>query len=193
MLSNLKAYDIILGSGSPRRKELFSKLIQEFKIVTSGSEENYPDTMAAEEVPVYLSKMKADDISRHLNDHFLLIAADTVVISNGEVQGKPVNEEEAREMLKKLSGTTHEVISGVTIKSSEHEKSFSDLTRVSIARLSDYEIRWYVKNCQVLDKAGAYGIQDWFGIAKVSDLQGSYYNVMGLPTEKLYRVLVNWK
>ena len=189
-LGFLSQYDVILGSSSPRRQELLRGMQIEFRIVESLVEERYPDNLPVEEVPIFLSELKAKDIQNQLSVHnYLLITADTVVIHNGQILGKPQSLKEAGDVLKELSGDTHSVITGVTISTNHLFYSFSDTTLVTIAPISDDEIDFTLDKDQVLDKAGSYGIQDWFGLAKVSSLVGSFYNVMGLPTHKLYKVL----
>ena len=192
-LTHLNKYDIILGSGSPRRQDLLSLLDLKFSIQVSGADELIPEGMPSANVPAYLSKLKSDDIVSNLRGNYLLITADTVVILDNELMGKPKDSSDAKKMIKKLSGHTHQVITGVTVRSTSKEVTFSETTLVDIEVMNDNEISWYIDHYQTLDKAGAYGIQDWLGLSKISRLEGTYYNVMGLPTNKLYGVLKEWK
>jgi len=193
LFKHLNKYDIVLGSGSPRRKELLAALGVKFRIVTSDKEEIFPDEIDVEDVAVFLSEMKSRDIQSKLNGPYFLITADTIVIHEDQILGKPVHLKEAKETLRKLAGKDHIVVTGVTIATNEEMKSFSDTTIVSLASMNQVEIEHSVQSDQVLDKAGSYGIQDWIGHAKISNLKGSYYNVMGLPTERLYHYLLNWE
>lgn len=188
MISQLSTYNIILGSQSPRRKELLAGLDIEFttKVIPS-LEETYPNTLQGEEIPIYLAEQKADAYT--LEDNDLLITADTVVWLNGRVYGKPADEAEAREMLRSLSGKTHDVITGVCVRTNKKNVSFASTTKVRFAELTDAEIEHYVNKYRPMDKAGAYGIQEWIGYIGVEHIEGSYFNVMGLPIQRLYTVL----
>lgn len=189
-LENLNKYQIILGSGSPRRQELLSGLGIEFKIqVIPDVEEIYPDNLAADEIPLYLSRLKASAYDSIIESNQLIITADTVVICNNEVMGKPKDFDEAFYMLKKLSDRTHQVITGVTIKTSKLIKSFKVITEVEVSKLTDDEIKYYIETCHPYDKAGAYGIQEWIGYIGIKGINGSFYNVMGLPLQRLYEEL----
>ncbi len=193
MLENLSEYKIILGSNSPRRKELLSGL--DISYETRGLpdiDESYPSTLWKEEIPVYLSKLKANAYKDLMEDNSLLITADTIVWQEGKVYGKPADEEEAKEMLRILSGKTHEVITGVCLTSKEKQKSFYAVSLVKFAELEEKEIEYYVKKYQPYDKAGAYGVQEWIGYIGVESLKGSFYNVMGLPVRMLYMYLKEW-
>ena len=192
-LDHLKVYDIYLGSASPRRKELFSKFEVPFEIIKSDVEEIIPPGLPAEEAPEYLSMLKSDDLVQKLSGEYMLITTDTVVIFGDEILGKPKDLQEAKAMLDKLQGKKHNVISGVTIRTNDKTLSFSALTEVKMSAMTPGEISWYAENFEVMDKAGAYGIQDWIGLCKIEDLMGSYYNVMGLPTDQLYEHLIRWK
>ena len=184
----LSTYNIILGSQSPRRKELLAGLDIEFTTkVIPGLEETYPDTLQGEEIPIYLAEQKADAYT--LEDNDLLITADTIVWLNGHVYGKPADEAEAREMLRSLSGKTHDVITGVCVRTNKKNVSFASTTKVRFAELTDAEIEHYVNKYRPMDKAGAYGIQEWIGYIGVEHIEGSYFNVMGLPIQRLYTVL----
>ena len=176
---------IVLASNSPRRKELLSGLGLEYEVRTlSGIDESYPEGLPMEEIPQYISRKKAAAYT--LGEDELLITADTIVWINGEVLGKPADEAEARQMLRKLSGKTHQVVTGVTLTTSLLHHSFSSVSQVTFAQLSDDEIDYYVTHYRPLDKAGAYGIQEWIGYIGVTSIEGSYFNVMGLPVQRLY-------
>ena len=188
MLDNLKKYDIGRASGSPRRRELLEGLGLSFRVeVIKGIKECYPPTLPVDEVPEYLSRLKSH--AYNVTGNELLITADTVVVLGGELIGKPHSEQEAREMLHKLSGNTHTVVTGVTIATVHGSASFSCKSQVEFAVLTDEEIDYYVDRYQPLDKAGSYGIQDWIGYMGIKGINGSFYNVMGLPVQRLYSVL----
>lgn len=181
---------IILGSKSPRRKELLAGLGIDFSIVDIDADESYPTTLQGGEIPIYISRAKADAYKSHLKADELLITADTIVWLDGRVLGKPEDEAEAKAMVRLLSGNTHQVFTGVTLTlANGTQTSFVDTTDVSFRELTEEEIDFYVMNFRPLDKAGAYGIQEWIGYAACTSLHGSYFNVMGLPTEKLYEAL----
>ena len=190
MLSNLKKYHIILASKSPRRQDLLRGMGVDFEILTKETPENYPEDLSLDEVPKYLSLQKSlafnDD---ELPADYLLITSDTVVICEGEILGKPRDREDAARMLELLSGKTHHVVTGVTVRSAEKTESFAVRSNVAFARLDPEEIDYYIEHCRPYDKAGAYGIQEWIGYVGISGLEGSFYNVMGLPTRKLYQCL----
>ncbi len=187
-LENLKKYRIVLASGSPRRKELLGELGIDFVVdVKKGIDENYPDDMPAEQISEYISREKAAAYSVAADE--LLITADTTVVLDGEALGKPQDNVGAKTMLRKLSGKTHLVVTGVAITTAERQKTFSAVTEVEFANLDDDEIDYYVENFSPLDKAGAYGIQEWIGCAGVKRISGSFYNVMGLPVQRLYAEL----
>lgn len=189
---------IILASNSPRRRELLSGLGFEYEVRTiPGLDESYPAGLTMEEIPQYISRKKA--AAYRLEDDELLITADTIVYLDGEVLGKPRNEEEAKQMLRKLSGRTHQVVTGVTLKAlpcllpKEQEDideatlySFSSVSQVTFAQLTETEIDHYVTHYRPMDKAGSYGIQEWIGYIGVTSIEGSYFNVMGLPVQRLY-------
>lgn len=188
MLDNLKKYNIILASGSPRRKELLEGLGVDFCVeVVNGIEETYPHDLPVEEIPVYLSRLKAHAYQANAND--LIITADTVVILNGKVIGKPHDEAEAKRMLSELSGNVHTVVTGVTVFTADRVESIGCSSEVEFAPLSDEEIAYYVENYRPLDKAGSYGIQEWIGYMGIKGIKGSFYNVMGLPVQRLYALL----
>lgn len=183
----------ILASGSPRRRELLGMLDIDFRVDTSRPvEETIPAGMAAEEVPAYLSRIKAAPYLADLQPDEVLITADTVVILNGRVIGKPTDKADARRTLAMLAGNTHNVITGVSIGRPDGSlTTFSETTEVDFDSLTAEEIDYYVERYSPLDKAGAYGIQEWIGAAAVKGIRGSFYNVMGLPIHRLYRALAN--
>ena len=190
MLSNLKKYHIILESKSPRRQELLRGMGVDFEILTKETPVNYPTDLPLDEVPKYLSLQRScafnDD---ELPADYLLITSDTVVICEGEILGKPKDREEAVRMLRMLSGKTHRVVTGVTVRSAKKCESFAVSSDVTFAELDAEEIDYYIERCKPYDKAGAYGIQEWIGYVGISGLEGSFYNVMGLPTRRLFQCL----
>ena len=183
---------IILGSQSPRRKQLLEEMGFDFEILIKDVDESFPSNIQTEKVAEYIAHKKAVAFEDDLTEDNLIITADTVVIHENEILGKPKSFAEAREMLSRLSNGHHKVVSGVCISSLEKMISFSDLSEVSISEITEKEMDYYIENYSPLDKAGAYGIQEWFGHAKVSQIKGSYTNIMGLPTAKLYNQLVNF-
>lgn len=183
----LRGKKLLLASASPRRKELLNSLDLDVRQATLKEiDETYPAGLPAEEVAAYLSKLKAGSYAGGLSEEEILVTADTVVVSGSEVLGKPASAEEATEMLKKLSGHRHKVITGVTLTSNSGAVTFSETTEVDFAPLSDREIAHYVEVYKPLDKAGAYGIQEWIGYIGITGITGDYYNVMGLPLHSLY-------
>ena len=190
MLSNLKKYHIILASKSPRRQELLRGMGVEFSILTKETDESFPPEMPLDEVSKYLSLQKSlAFIEDELPKDYLLITSDTVVICEGEILGKPKDREDAVRMLLLLSGKTHHVVTGVTVRSVGKMDSFAVRSDVNFADLEQDEIDYYIEHCKPFDKAGAYGIQEWIGYVGISGLEGSFYNVMGLPTRRLYQCL----
>lgn len=190
MFDNLKKYKIVLVSASPRRKELLQNLGLTFKVRTLfGIDEQYPDTLRGEDIPRFISRKKAEAYRSSMADDELLIAADTVVCLDGRTLGKPHDAQEAKAMLHKLSGRFHQVITGVTVMTKDQMENFAVTSQVKFADLTDEEIDYYVDNYLPFDKAGAYGIQEWIGMVAVEELRGSYFNVMGLPIQRLYNVL----
>ena len=190
MLSNLKKYHIILASKSPRRQELLRGMGVDFEILTKETDESFSSEMPLDEVPKYLSLQKSLAFKdKELPVDYLLITSDTVVICEGEILGKPKDREDASRMLQLLSGKTHHVVTGVTVRSVEKTVSFAVRSNVTFADLEQDEIDYYIEHCKPFDKAGAYGIQEWIGYVGISGLEGSFYNVMGLPTRKLYQCL----
>lgn len=183
-------YKIILASNSPRRRELLAGLGIEFEVrVLPGIDESYPASMPAAETAEYIAGKKAAAYRQVMADDELVITADTVVIVGDEVLGKPADTQMAAQMLRKLSGRTHQVMTGVCITTSEQTVSFSVKTDVTFKQLAEDEIEYYIKKYQPLDKAGAYGIQEWIGYIGCTGLNGSYYNVMGLPVQRIYTEL----
>lgn len=178
---------IILASKSPRRQELLNLMGLNFSVELKDVDESYPNTLNAPEIAVYIAEKKAKAFIGDANH--IVITADTIVAINGEILGKPKDRTEAQEMLAKLSGNSHEVYTGVSISYKGKTTSFYDKTTVFCRELNNAEIDYYIDNYQPFDKAGSYGIQDWFGLTVVQKLEGSYTNVMGLPTEKLYGYL----
>lgn len=184
-------YHIILASKSPRRQELLKGLDVDFEVkVIDGIDESYPTTLDAEQVPVYISQKKAH--AYKVNEGDMLITADTVVVCENEILGKPKNEAQASDMLHKLSGKTHMVITGVTMKTCEKQVSFPVTTNVTFRELKDEEIEYYISHYRPFDKAGAYGVQEWIGYVAVTKLEGSYFNVMGLPVQRIYNELIKF-
>lgn len=177
----------ILGSQSPRRKELLAGIGVEFEVRIKDTEELYPDSLPAEEVPGYLAKLKADALLPDLADNEAVICADTVVILDGEILGKPLNGEDAKKMLSRLSGKKHTVITGVFIGSKNQQNVFSERTEVEFEHLTEEEINFYINQYKPFDKAGSYGVQEWIGYVAVKRMEGTYTNVMGLPTNRLYQ------
>ena len=185
--SNVK---VLLASNSPRRRELLGMIMPEFGVAASRNiDETYPSTLAAEDVPAYLSKLKASAYASDLEANELIITADTVVICDGHIMGKPKDCDEAVAMLRTLAGRTHTVVTGVTLRSAERVHSFSASSEVFFRPLSEEELAYYVDTFRPYDKAGAYGIQEWIGCIGVTSINGSYYNVMGLPLHRLYTLL----
>ena len=183
-------YHIILASNSPRRKELLAGLGLPFEVrVLEGIDESYPQNLAVGDVAQYIARKKAAAYRQTIGNQELVITADTVVIVGDEILGKPVDEADAIRMLRLLSGRTHQVTTGVCLLTSSEEKGFDVTTDVTFKTLSDDEIRYYVNRYKPFDKAGAYGIQEWIGYIGVTGLHGSYYNVMGLPVQRIYSEL----
>ena len=191
MLDNLEKYKVILASGSPRRRELMAGLGVNYEVrILPDVDESYPDTLQGEEIPLYIAKEKADAYIPMMQPDELIITADTIVWLDGKVLGKPRDREDALQMLRTMSGRTHEVFTGVCITTTDWQRSFTAQTEVRFATLSEDEIIYYVDNFKPMDKAGAYGVQEWIGFIGVENISGSYYNIMGLPVQKLYRDLL---
>ena len=190
MLDNISKYDVVLASKSPRRKELLGMLDVPFEIrLKDGIDESYPPDMSAVEVAEYLSRLKGKAYAEEIKGNEMVITADTIVILDGRIYGKPKDASDAIDMLMQLQGRTHTVASGVCVATKEKIVSFTTTTEVTFAPLSREEAAWYVEKYRPLDKAGAYGIQEWIGCAAVARIDGSFYNVMGLPVHQLYNVL----
>lgn len=190
MLENLAAYRIVLASNSPRRRELLAGLDLSFEIrVIPGLEENPPSSLPPQEIPLFLSKQKAEAYLPALEDQVLLITADTIVWDGEEVIGKPKSREDAVRMLRKLSGHEHQVVTGVCLTTTKRQVAFSVASSVRFSSLAPEEIAYYVDKYKPYDKAGAYGIQEWIGYVGVEGISGSFYNVMGLPVQRLYQEL----
>ncbi len=195
MFENLKKYNIILASNSPRRKELLAGLGIDYKVrVADDVDESFTkDELSPDEVPLYLASKKAQANCAIMEDNDLIITADTVVISDKEVLGKPSDKEEATKMLLKLSGRTHHVVTGVCLTSKDQQRRFKVSTDVTFKKLTPEEIDYYINTYHPYDKAGAYGIQEWIGYIGVTELSGSYFNVMGLPIQRIYMELQNFE
>ena len=198
MLEDLKKYSVVLASNSPRRKELLSGLGVNFSVKTLPDvDESFPDTLKGEEIPFFTARKKADAYkmlfssvtSNEVEEPLLVITADTIVWLEDEVLGKPANATEARAMLSKLSGKKHQVITGVCLTTASWQKSFAAVSEVQFSSLTEEEMDYYIQNYCPYDKAGAYGVQEWIGFIGVESIQGSYFNVMGLPIQRLYREL----
>ncbi|QBN18025.1 Maf-like protein [Flavobacterium nackdongense] len=185
----LQKYKLILASGSPRRQQFFKDLDLDFEIRLKEIEEIFPPELKAEEITNYLAELKASAFEGELNDNEILITSDTIVWHNNKALGKPKDAQDAFEILKSLSNATHEVITSVCFKTKFESKVLSEVTRVTFNKLSDEAIKYYIENYKPFDKAGAYGIQEWIGFVAVSKIEGSYANVMGMPTDKVYEYL----
>lgn len=192
MLENIQKYRIILGSASPRRAELLKGLDLNFEIITMNVDETYPSSMNGVGIPMFLAEKKANAFKDIMTDDMMLITADTIVFLEGKVLGKPVDYTDAKKILQKLSGKTHQVITGVCISTTERRRVFHTSSEVRFAHLSEAEIEYYLENYKPYDKAGSYGVQEWIGYVGVENINGSYYNVMGLPIQRLYNELKRW-
>lgn len=190
MLDNLKKYNVILASNSPRRKELLAGLGVKYEVRTLPDvDESYPIHLQGADIPLYISREKAAAYRALMKPGELMITADTIVWLDGKVLGKPIDREDAVQMLRAMSSKTHEVFTGVCITTTEWQRSFTARTEVRFSHLSEEEITYYVDTFQPMDKAGAYGVQEWIGYIGVEYISGSYYNIMGLPVQKLYKEL----
>ncbi len=187
----LSNYDIILASQSPRRIIFFNELNIKFKSLKLDFDESYPNNLIAEQITDFIVNKKASYYSDLLNKNTVVITSDTIVWLNGKAIGKPKNNENAKEILQTLSGKTHKVITSFCIKTLESKKIVNDITEVTFKQLTEKEIDFYINHNKVLDKAGAYGIQDWIGYIGITNINGTYNNVMGLPTHLLYKELMN--
>lgn len=187
-MSIFNLMNILLASKSPRRKEILENLGYEFEIVNIECNEVFPNEMPVKEVAGYLSKLKADAYDS-LKENDILITADTIVALEDEVLGKPINETDSKDMLRKISGKTHQVYTGVTIKTLNSESTIIDMAEVTLSRLNEEEIDFYIKTFKPFDKAGSYGIQEWLGMAKIINIKGSFYTIVGLPAHIVYEEL----
>ncbi|SHI65105.1 Maf-like protein [Flavobacterium terrae] len=192
LLNKLKDIKIILASGSPRRQQFFRDLDLDFQIRIREVEEVFPPHLQSYEITNYLAQLKANAFD-DLNSDELLITSDTLVVLDGKTLGKPSSEEDAVKMLQNLSGKTHEVITSVCFKTKNKTEIIYDITKVTFSDLSLESIEYYIKKHKPLDKAGSYGIQDWIGLIGISKIEGSYTNVVGLPTEKVYQYLLKFQ
>ncbi len=186
----LKNHNVILASGSPRRQEFFKGLGIDFEIRLKPVKEKYPNKLHHFEITDYLAQLKSIPFEEELKDNDILITSDTIVWHEDKALGKPRDEDEAFEMIKSMSGKTHEVITSVCFKTKISQKTVRAVTKVTFKEFTDDEIWYYIKNYNTLDKAGAYGIQDWIGQVGVTKLEGSYFNVMGLPVHLVYQTLI---
>ena len=189
ILDKLNAFNIILASRSPRRQQLLRELGLKFDVVIKDYDETYPEGLNGEAIAKYIAFKKSASFKNEISDDVIVIAADTIVWCNNKVLGKPVNQEDAFAILKEISGNTHEVITGVSLRSKSMELTFSDSTKVTFETFTDEEIYYYIDKFKPYDKAGAYGIQEWIGILACSHIDGSYFNVVGLPVQRLYKEL----
>ena len=186
----MKSYKIILASNSPRRKELLAGLDVQFEVrIIKGIDESYPATLPTKEIAEYIAQKKAAAYRETMANDELVITADTIVVLGDEVLGKPKDAADARRMLHELSGKTHQVITGVVLTTKDQQKHFSVVSNVTFKELADSEIDYYVDTYKPMDKAGAYGIQEWIGYVGVTRLEGSYFNVMGLPVQRIYEAM----
>lgn len=188
----LNTINIILASGSPRRQQFFKEMDLDYTIRLKEIEEIYPDYLQAEEITNFLAELKANAFENELKENDVLVTSDTIVWLNGKALGKPKDYDDAFQMLQQLANQTHEVITSVCLKSMDKTEVFHCVTKVTFANLSDEAIRYYLDNYQPFDKAGSYGIQDWIGLVGISKIEGSYTNVVGLPTEMLFQKLMNY-
>jgi len=192
-LKKLRKFNLILASRSPRRQMLMDGLDLSFEIKVKNVKEIYPEDMHYEEVPIFLSKLKAESFDRSkLTKTDIVITADTIVVLGEKIIGKPKSKAEAKRIIKSLSGNKHKVITGVTLTSASKQKSFSSVSEVYFREINSQDIDYYVEEYMPLDKAGAYGIQEWIGYIGIEKIEGSFYNVMGLPTQLLYEELLSF-
>jgi len=191
--TDMTDYRLILASQSPRRQQLLKQLGCEFEVRLKETDETVPTSIPARQVSMFLAEKKANTFKNDLQSNELLITADTIVILDEEILNKPKDEEEAFEMLSKLSGRVHEVVTGFSLTSIDKQFTDSDTSLVFFRKLNREEISFYIKNYQPFDKAGSYGAQDWIGMVGIERIEGSYFNVMGLPVHKLYQALQNFK
>ena len=186
-------YKVLLASNSPRREELLRGIDIDFEVkVLPDIDESYPDNIPSEEIAEFVAIKKAKPYAASLHEDELLLTADTIVLLEDTVLGKPANKKEAKQMLRQLSGKTHRVITGVCLTSTKKQTSFSATSDVEFGKLTDQEIEYYVERYSPMDKAGAYGVQEWIGYVAVKHISGSYYNIMGLPIQRVYRELIKF-
>lgn len=184
---------ILLASNSPRRRDMLCELGLPFEVVTLPDiDESYPVELTGEAIPIFIAQQKAAAYSNHLTDDTILLTADTIVLLNGVVFGKPTDDKDAFQMLRALAGNTHQVITAVCLSDCSHTHTFATTTHVTFATLSDEEIHYYITNYRPFDKAGSYGIQEWIGLVAVERIEGSFHNVVGLPIQQLYRELLRF-
>ena len=188
----LNKINIILASGSPRRQQFFKEMDLHYTIRLKEIEEIYPEHLQAEEITNFLAELKASAFENELKENDVLVTSDTIVWLNGKALGKPKDYDDAFKMLQQLANQTHEVITSVCLKSIDKTDVFHSVTKVTFANLSDEAITYYLNNYKPFDKAGSYGIQDWIGLIGISKIEGSYTNVVGLPTEMLFQKLMNY-
>lgn len=189
IIEELNKYRYILASRSPRRQQLLHELGLRFEVVTRDWTENYPADLKGEEIALFVANEKAKTFKSEVKDNEIVITADTIVWCNNKVLDKPAGKDDAWRILREISGNTHEVITGVCLLSKKKQTSFCSSTKVTFTELSDEEINFYINSFSPYDKAGAYGIQEWIGVAACSFIEGSYFNVMGLPVEQVYHEL----
>ena len=191
LAEHLQDKNIIIASASPRREELLRSILPQFSVKVKSIDESYPNFLRGEEIPCFIAKQKAKAF-QDLKEQDLIITSDTIVWLENKAFGKPINALEAYEMLIALSGKTHEVITSVCITSVDNQMSFQDITQVTFNHLEPEEIQYYIKNYKPFDKAGSYGIQEWIGHIGIKEIKGNYFNVVGLPLQKLYDALLNF-
>jgi septum formation protein len=189
IIGDLNKYRIILASRSPRRQQLLKELGLTFEVAKREWSEEFPGHLKGEEIALYVASAKAETFGSEINDNEIVITADTIVWCDNQVLGKPVDRNDAIRIIREISGNTHQVITAVSLLSSAKQTTFCSLTEVTFSELSDEEIEYYIDKCNPYDKAGAYGIQEWIGLAACTRIEGSYFNVMGLPIEQVYHEL----
>jgi septum formation protein len=189
---NLKGRKVVLASGSPRRKELLASIVEEFTVRVPQVDETFPDSLRGKEIAEYLAALKAEAAQVDLQENEIAITSDTIVWLGDEVLNKPKDAAEAAEMLRKLSGRTHEVITAIALADQQRKIVLSDTTEVRFKALTENEIQYYIQHYKPFDKAGAYGIQEWIGYVGVTEIKGSFYTVMGLPVHLLYNALLGF-
>jgi MAF protein len=189
LFEKLKNYKVILASGSARRHQLLEELGIDFEVVIKPFDESFPDNLRGEQIAEYISSAKAKMFVNDVKDNEIIITADTIVWLDDKILGKPLDKADALRMLREISGKTHEVITGVSVLYNKKIITFTDTTKVTFKEITEDELNYYVEKYSPYDKAGAYGIQEWIGLAACSRIEGSFYNVMGLPVQKLYEVM----